>query len=247
MQEKYLVKSQQSKKQYEVCLGSKTEFPSCECEDWSRTAFPCKHIFAILKHVEGLTWDSLSPVYRVSPYINLDEHIVPTLDVHNYVFTEVTMPQVSPKIKRSESANVDNVFKHQQLCREQLKEIINMTYTICDPVILEDINTILKVKLDQLHKIFPATLTTRSKNVSKRKSTESIPSSCRPLKKRRKKHPSSGRCGQRASTLKDTYLVNLPVEEKPNVSNFNNNESSKLDWLYRPHSFSVYFFVRNQI
>ena len=41
---------------YSVSLGNDVEHPSCSCFDWKRHKLPCKHMLAILEHVDGVSW-----------------------------------------------------------------------------------------------------------------------------------------------------------------------------------------------
>jgi len=59
---------------YEVNFGSEDTFPFCSCEDFRRTYLPCKHFFAVFKLADK-SWNDLSPMYRQSPYLKLDESV----------------------------------------------------------------------------------------------------------------------------------------------------------------------------
>ena len=72
----FAVKSFVSSKTYAVSLGSDEHFPSCQCDDRARILLPCKHLFAVIEHVDGITWESLSSKYRASPYLNLDSAVI---------------------------------------------------------------------------------------------------------------------------------------------------------------------------
>ena len=37
---------------------------------------PCKHLLAVLEHVEGFSWDTLPQTYRESPFFNLDDCVI---------------------------------------------------------------------------------------------------------------------------------------------------------------------------
>eukprot|EP00111_Clytia_hemisphaerica_P000501 TCONS_00001499-protein len=56
---------------FTIHLGNQREFPSCTCAVWKTYSIPCKHIFRVLKKY-SLDYDSLSPIYRASPYFDID-------------------------------------------------------------------------------------------------------------------------------------------------------------------------------
>ncbi|XP_047145632.2 uncharacterized protein LOC124818650 [Hydra vulgaris] len=57
---------------YVIDFGDETEMPSCTCIDWKRSCYPCKHFFVVFKKYPCWNWESISPLYRMSPYLNLD-------------------------------------------------------------------------------------------------------------------------------------------------------------------------------
>ena len=66
------VRSQSTNDIHNVSLGDKTNLPNCSCDDWRRSLMPCKHMFTILDHVDGVTWTSISEKYRESPFFKLN-------------------------------------------------------------------------------------------------------------------------------------------------------------------------------
>ena len=57
---------------YNVSFSDDDNMPNCSCPDWKSSAYPCKHFFAIFKKFPCWNWNSLSSLYRNSPYLNLD-------------------------------------------------------------------------------------------------------------------------------------------------------------------------------
>ena len=47
--------------------------PSCSCYTWKKSAYPCKHFFAVFQKFAAWNWDALSGLYKNSPYLNLDD------------------------------------------------------------------------------------------------------------------------------------------------------------------------------
>lgn len=56
-----------------VVLGDLHTMPECTCYEWLKTYFPCPHFFAVFNNFEGWKWDSLSSLYRNSPFLTLDD------------------------------------------------------------------------------------------------------------------------------------------------------------------------------
>lgn len=46
--------------------------PSCQCDSWRKTQFPCKHFFAVFEFFEEWDFNSLPHAYRNSVFITLD-------------------------------------------------------------------------------------------------------------------------------------------------------------------------------
>lgn len=72
----FQVPSERHAEQYTVAFGSSTEMPSCTCMDWEKYHWPCKHFCAVFKTEPEWGWDSLSPLYKDSPYFHLDEEVL---------------------------------------------------------------------------------------------------------------------------------------------------------------------------
>ena len=72
------------KKVYDVSFGDEKNMPSCTCEDWRASFYPCKHLFAIMqKFPDDWAWENLPQMYRCSPFLTLDfggDHSSPTND-----------------------------------------------------------------------------------------------------------------------------------------------------------------------
>ena len=60
---------------YNVDFGSDETMPSCCCPGWKMSAYLCKHFFAIFKKYASWDWNSLSKLYKNSPYLTLDENV----------------------------------------------------------------------------------------------------------------------------------------------------------------------------
>ncbi|KAK3104713.1 hypothetical protein FSP39_008463, partial [Pinctada imbricata] len=85
----FLVKSKtQEALMYSVSFNSTDQnLPSCDCMDWRRTHWPCKHFMAIFHNIPGWDWNALPSSYKEHPTFQLDldvvlEHQGPTSDDH---------------------------------------------------------------------------------------------------------------------------------------------------------------------
>ena len=61
--------------EYKLSFGDDTAMPNCTCYDWRHSAYLCKHFFAVFNVFPNWSWEALSPVYRISPFMTLDEEI----------------------------------------------------------------------------------------------------------------------------------------------------------------------------
>ncbi|XP_065664303.1 uncharacterized protein LOC136086019 isoform X3 [Hydra vulgaris] len=60
-------------KNYMVYFGDKDTMPKCTCVAWLQSAYLCKHFFLIFrKYPQSWSWQSLSSLYRESPFLNID-------------------------------------------------------------------------------------------------------------------------------------------------------------------------------
>ena len=64
---------------HKVRYGDDESMPSCTCEDWLTTFYPCRHFFAIMHYnPDNWSWERLSSMYRFSPILTLDndDHVL---------------------------------------------------------------------------------------------------------------------------------------------------------------------------
>lgn len=58
--------------EYTISFGDNYSHPFCTCSHWLLYRLPCIHMFAIFCKVPGWRYDMLSPLYRVSPVLDID-------------------------------------------------------------------------------------------------------------------------------------------------------------------------------
>ena len=59
------------KERYMTNFGDEDNMPYCTCWNWKSSANSCKHFFAIFRKFPACQWNSLSPLYRNSPFLTL--------------------------------------------------------------------------------------------------------------------------------------------------------------------------------
>ncbi len=61
---------------YEVKLGDAETHPSCQCQDWCHYQLPYKHMCAVLCFSPGISWNSLSAMYRMNLLFHIDSVVL---------------------------------------------------------------------------------------------------------------------------------------------------------------------------
>jgi len=124
---------------YKVSLGDVDCMPACECYDWTRYHWPCKHMLAIFQH--GVkTWDDLCPAYRDSPFFALDadlfdEASLPTPTTNDVIgHTSDVEPQLvtGPCDDDEEQSGSRSLSSIAARCREHLRWLVDASYTCTD-------------------------------------------------------------------------------------------------------------------
>eukprot|EP00794_Sanderia_malayensis_P004341 gene4341-4918_t len=131
--------------EYNVSFGDEETMPSCTCYDWRHSAYPCKHFFAVFQKFPVWSWEALSPQYRNSPFLTLDEVVVYNQIVqHNNDGSNIESQLPDENITTAinvedhsdiEFPNTPPVLKarpYGKVCRETMNEIRNLTFLIDD-------------------------------------------------------------------------------------------------------------------
>jgi hypothetical protein len=242
----FKVRSQDdSTKLYTVLFGSDSSDPaippSCDCFDWERHRLPCKHFFAIFKNYPSWSFEKLPTSYTDSPFLTVDRvglrplfetssfdedspfqsdtPLEPTQAPDNNNIT----PTLADKLQRKPSSHRTEAAR----CRERLGQIKNLTY-VAEGWKNANVLKEVKVKLDECYKILTDASPKENglvlevpekKDISTSQSKrQSVKSSTlfKPIPQPLKKNPYSGRSGERAATLKRSYVSSLEeMEVKP--------------------------------
>ena len=129
------------KEKYVLKFGDENTMPECTCYDWKSSCYPCKHFFAVFRKFPAWQWDALSPLYRDSPYLNLDKigdevykevfnrNTIDSLDEIDYIDDgEATSNATNEYANLPDKKKAKNAMPN--ICREQLNRIRNLTYEV---------------------------------------------------------------------------------------------------------------------
>jgi len=121
---------------YLVRLGDNRDMPHCQCYDWSKYHWPCKHILAVFQNSE-YTWDSLSPLYRDSPFFTLDTELMSATPTYDRVVDDSAAPHADAVADDAVSAGSQDGQPAISLsatlarCREILRSLTDASF-ICN-------------------------------------------------------------------------------------------------------------------
>ena len=116
---KFTVRSQTSGKNYTLCFQNEDRLPTCECEDWKRNHWPCKHFMAVFINYEQWGWNSLPATYTENPYFTLDPSII-KMTVNQEENKTTVKEKSSPKPLLLQQIDSENdSLNRQQLCMSQ--------------------------------------------------------------------------------------------------------------------------------
>ena len=130
--------------EYKLSFGDDTVMPNCTCYDWRHSAYLCKHFFAVFNVFVIWSWEALLPVYRISPFMTLDEEIQQHRSreiLQDFGDSERPDSQDNQEALRHELGNDSSSSKQSQkshekcygpLCRETLDEIRRLTFLVQD-------------------------------------------------------------------------------------------------------------------
>jgi len=126
-----------TKESYILTFGDGVNLPSCTCCDWEKTRYPCKHFFAVARKFPAWSFDSMSPIYRESVFLNLDHEIIPIQGKYSHQESEVADIDVNaddqslliePQLPQESKITSVNIDLKAQIFREELKRIHNLTF-----------------------------------------------------------------------------------------------------------------------
>ena len=127
---------------YNLGFGDDERMPCCSFPDWKMSSYPCKHFFAVFKKFPAWDWNSLSVLYRKSPFLTMDESFETESKTENLKHTGDNAEQVKvtengagstescvveelPSRKTAIKSKVDG-----DTCRKLLRSIVSLTYLL---------------------------------------------------------------------------------------------------------------------
>lgn len=158
----FSVASPDSGKYYLVEFGvSDGDMPSCDCEDWKRYHWPCKHFCAVFQNTT-YTWEHLSCVYRESPYFTVDTDVVSDIGGNTSgsnggqeTASCDTLPVDTVDNSSAPTVAGPSVDNCAAQCRESLRQLVDLTYLCSDAEPLVELNTTLTAALTALQQRVP--------------------------------------------------------------------------------------------
>ena len=230
---------------YTISFGSDSSpvvsHPSCDCYDWERYRLPCKHFFAIFRNVPAWSFNKLPKSYTGSQFLTVDSVGFQASNIETPSNNDANPPQPdASQISEESDAPPDPEFTSSQLpqkptthrtdaarCRERLSQIKNLTYVAEG---WENANVLIELKemLDKCYQLLTdaspkengLVLEVRKtkkpdKRTNQYTNKTSPPSHFKSIPRPLKKNPGSGRSGERAATLKRSYVSSLNQIEEP--------------------------------
>ena len=188
----FVIQSTQTKNtRYNLSFGGTDGMPRCSWPDFSHTGFLCKYFFAVFEHRDDWKWNALPKSYRENPYLCLDDTIVFGTIQNNDTISEETddppyLATHCEKEKRSVQTSEKEITQETAKCREVLKQLSCLTYSIGDVEVLKELGS----SLQALHRKFSSYHPTDDKvettpfTEKKRKNVENV-------EKNQKKIPTS--------------------------------------------------------
>ena len=129
---KFAVKSTTSKDvNYNVFFGDEDPYPDCDCIEWRKKLMACRHMFAVMENINGISWDSICPQYKNSVFFKIDFEAIAMKEavftkkmanLENYddtstipdapeIFSEIPLPLYKKHYKTSECREIMNQIK----------------------------------------------------------------------------------------------------------------------------------------
>lgn len=156
----FTVTSSDSSNVYRVHLGQKNAMPYCECYDWSRSHWPCKHMLSIFRHTE-YSWDNLCPMYRDSPFFGIDNELFDMDPTYSQAAVDdkmVDVRYVDDEVDvsgDSEQQRQPQVTAVAARCRERLRWLQDASYICTDHTALSNLDSDLQQLCSRLSKVLP--------------------------------------------------------------------------------------------
>lgn len=195
---------------YQVDFGDEHRMPSCSCVSWKKTAYICKHFFAVFTKFPAWQWDALSGLYKNSPFLcihRLDDCQSPSADQINQEHTDLAgeVYDLNPSSTSAPTVSGSTVAMFRQL----LDKLKGLSYLVESDSVIGDAFSQARAMEDTLSSGIPSERGIPLLPVS---STLKARSSCfmRPIPVLKRKRPSSGRVGERSEKFAKASTIHIP-------------------------------------
>ena len=175
---------------------------------------PRKHMLALFEHIKDILWDRLPSSYRNSPFFNLDEEIISTLQVQEnelQIANDGLEPEVSTEgVEKPILLEIPKKLYPKKsiasACREILNKIKSLTFAVYDGETLEKLEEQLLDIVESFGKSAPTAsglILEPVKTLTKNKYKDQIP-----LWKSKKSHL-TGRVGMAAKKQRLSRAIDV--------------------------------------
>lgn len=135
---------------------NKNGMPSCQCYDWKQNFLPCKHMFAVILHMQNYSWEDIPAAYRDASYFTLDPHcaikqnntITDEPEVHININTaseandDIAETNIKPTSCQVKDLPLPTSFTRKGVgsaCRDILDQLKSLTFNVVDQNSLEEL------------------------------------------------------------------------------------------------------------
>ena len=216
---------------YKAYFGNEHEMPKCSCYHWCKTGYLCKHFFAVFEKFPSWSFNALSPIYIISPFLNLDKTVIPLLKKNTLLDTTHTKKQseIFSNLEEPNEMNKSAAINLQSLpsqarrktttaanfC-EYLKEVKDLSYLVENEDTLNEALGYLTNIRRLLQRAAPKESRISFEPIKSGSKRKSFTSFTLPLRKRKDRN--IGRHGEAAQLSKKYRNVkgDLPKTTRPN-------------------------------
>ena len=145
---------------------NKNGMPSCQCYDWKQNFLPCKHMFAVILHMQNYSWEDIPAAYRDASYFTLDPHCAikqnntntdePELHINidsvSGVNDDIAETNIQPTCSQVKDLPLPSSFARKSIgsaCRDILDQLKSLTFNVVEQNALEQLQAKLLVLLKE--------------------------------------------------------------------------------------------------
>jgi len=140
----FLVAARGGRPPHEVVFGDQYTCCSCTCQSFQRTQLLCVHFCAVFRTFPDWTFERVSPLYTQSPLLTLDEDILQA----GASSVPPTSNSTASETNLASPSRLKLLKSEKQKSRELLRSVFEMTYSLSDVALLQN----LVQRLEPIHK-----------------------------------------------------------------------------------------------